>query len=142
MFLGRFERTIDGKGRLAIPVKYRPGLYEGLVVTIGLDRCLAVYPRTKWAAISEQVDQLPMTDVDARRFRRMFFTSAHDDSPDDQGRINIPPRLREYARLDGSVVVAGLSDHLEVWDPSLLSRDLGGIDGDDFDPEVWSKLGI
>jgi MraZ protein len=142
MFLGHFDRSIDGKGRLTIPAKYRPGLNEGLVITFGLDRCLAIYPLAKWAELSARVNSLPMTDGSARRFRRHVFGAAHDDAPDDQGRIHIPPRLREYARLDGGAVVTGLGDHLEVWDPELWSQDLGRIDVDEVNPEAWSNLGI
>ena len=142
MFLGRFERTIDGKGRLTIPAKYRPGPDDGLVITCGLDRCLAIYPLDKWAELSDRVNSLPITDGSARRFRRLVFGAAHDDIPDDQGRIHVPPRLREYARLDGGVVVTGLSDHLEVWDPALWTRDLGSVDGDEVNPAAWSDLGI
>lgn len=142
MFLGQYERTIDGKGRLTIPAKYRTELRGGLVVTRGIDRCLAIYPTSKWAELSGKVNTLPITDRHARAFRRLVFAAAHDDTPDDQGRIGIPPRLREYASLDGGVIVSGLSDHLEVWNPDQWNRERGHVEGEDGATEEWASLGI
>ncbi len=142
MFLGQFERTIDDKGRLTIPAKYRSGLADGLVITRGLDRCLAIYPLSEWHALSGKVGSLPITDRHARAFRRLVFSAAHDDTPDDQGRVIIPPRLREYADLNGGVIVSGLSSYLEVWDPELWNEERGHVEGDGVNAEGWASLGI
>jgi MraZ protein len=142
MFLGQHERTIDDKGRLTVPAKYRAELVEGLVVTRGIDRCLAIYPLPKWNELSGRVNALPITDRRARAFRRLVFAAAHDDSPDDQGRILIPPRLREYAGLDGGVIVTGLSDHMEVWDPQRWHQERDHVEADRLTDEDWASLGI
>ena len=95
MFLGEFVRTLDGKGRLTIPAKFRSDLERSLVVTRGMDRCLAVFPIAEWDQLAARVSDLPMTDRRARAFKRFLFASASHVSPDNHGRILVPPRLRE-----------------------------------------------
>jgi len=142
MFLGEFVHTLDSKGRLTVPAKYRAELDAGMVVTRGMDRCLAVFPMAKWKELSGRVSGLPMTDRRARALKRFLFASASDVSPDKQGRILIPPRLREYADLDGEVVVAGLNDHIEIWNPQAWSSECEQADGHDFDIEAWAAFNI
>lgn len=115
MFLGEFEHTIDDKGRLTIPAKFRAELAKGVVVTRGLDRCLFVYPLEEWQKLAGKVSQLPITHPNARMFSRLIFSGAADLSPDRQGRVLLPPQLREYAGLDGEAVVIGVSTRLEIW---------------------------
>jgi len=115
MFLGRYEHTLDNKGRLAVPSKYRSGLAEGLVVTRGIDPCLAIYPIDEWKRIAEKVSSLPITDFNARVLRRIFFAEATDTKLDGQGRILIPAYLREFAQLADDVVIVGMNTYLEVW---------------------------
>ena len=117
MFLGRFEHTIDDKGRITIPSKFRAELAEGLVVTQGIDDCLWLYPRDAWKALSEKIGALPLTDPKAREFRRQVFGGASDAVPDKQGRVNLPPYLRSYANIDNQAVITGLFDHCEIWNP-------------------------
>jgi transcriptional regulator MraZ len=142
MFLGEFIHTIDEKGRLAIPARFRDDLEGGLVVTRGIDRCLAIYPMEEWKRLAEQVSALPMTDRRARAFRRLVFANASDFIPDKQGRVLIPPRLREYAGLDGEVVITGLSSHVEVWNPDSWSEERERVEGDEASVEEWAALGI
>lgn len=142
MFLGEFVHTIDEKGRLTIPAKFRADLASGLVVTRGIDRCLAIYPLEEWEHLAGRVSALPMTDRRARAFRRLVFANASDAVPDKQGRMLIPPRLREYASLDGEVVVTGLDTYIEVWNLDAWTGERERVEGDDADIEEWSLLGI
>lgn len=142
MFLGEFVHVIDGKGRLTVPAKFRADLDTTLVVTRGIDRCLALYPIPQWEQLAAQVSELPLTDRQARAFRRLIFANASDVSPDGQGRILIPPRLREYASLDGEVVVVGLNTHIELWSPDAWNREREHVEGDEVDIEGWATLGI
>ncbi len=142
MFLGDFTHTIDEKGRLTIPAKFRADLAAGLIVTRGLDRCLAIYPLGEWERLAERVSGLPITDRDARAFRRLVFANAADAVPDKQGRVLIPPRLREYIGLDGEVVVTGLNTYIELWHPDDWSEERGRVEGDDGNIEKWAALGI
>ena len=142
MFLGEFIHTIDEKGRLAVPARFRDDLEGGLVVTRGIDRCLAIYPMKAWKRLAKKVDALPMTDRRARAFRRRVFANASDLIPDKQGRVLIPPRLREYAGLDGEAVITGLSSHVEVWNPDSWSEERERVEGDEASVEEWAALGI
>ena len=142
MFLGEFVHTIDEKGRLTIPARFRDDLEGGLVVTCGIDRCLAVYPMKAWKRLAKKVSALPMTDRRARAFRRLVFANASDFIPDKQGRVLIPPRLREYAGLDGEVVVTGLDTYIELWNSDSWGEERGRVEGDDADVETWAALGI
>ena len=116
MFLGRFSHNLDAKGRLAIPAKFRGALADGLVVTRGIDRCLAVYPLAAWQALAAKIDALSTADTDARQFRRIVFAEAVDGILDGQGRIVVPPELRRYAGIEREVFVVGVNTSLEIWD--------------------------
>ena len=142
MFLGEFIHTIDEKGRLAIPARFRDDLEGGLVVTRGIDRCLAIYPMKAWKRLAKKVSALPMTDRRARAFRRRVFANASDLIPDKQGRVLIPPRLREYAGLDSEVVVTGLNTYVEVWNTDSWGEERERVEGDDAGVEEWAVLGI
>ena len=94
MFFGEFEHSIDEKGRMTIPAKFRGELAAGLVVTKGIDPCLWLYPLDSWGQLAEEINTLPRTDPKAREFRRQMFGGASDATPDKQGRVNLPPYLR------------------------------------------------
>jgi MraZ protein len=117
MFLGRHAHSLDAKGRLAIPAKFREALAEGLVLTRGIDRCLALYPMAAWLPLAEKVNALPISDPDARNFRRLVFAEAVDLELDSQGRILVPPELRRFAGLDRDAVVVGVNTSIEIWSP-------------------------
>jgi MraZ protein len=142
VFLGEFIHILDSKGRLTIPAKFRAGLDTGLVMTRGIDRCLAVFPMAEWEQLAEQVSDLPMTDRRARDFRRLLFANASDVVPDKQGRVLIPPRLREYANLDGEVVVTGLNTYIEVWSSEAWDEVRQQVEGPEVDIDGWTALGI
>jgi MraZ protein len=117
MFFGEFEHTIDSKGRLTIPAKFKDDLVGGIVVTRGLDHCLWAYTREEWKKVSEKIASLPMTSADARRFTRFMFAGANEAIPDRQGRIIIPQKLLEHADIDKDVVVTGMMNRIEIWSP-------------------------
>lgn len=116
MFLGTHSPRLDEKGRLILPAKFRDELAEGLVITKGQERCLFVFPMAEFTQIAEQLRAAPMTHKAARAYSRVFFASASDEVPDKQGRITIPPHLREYAGLTRDCVVIGASTRVEIWD--------------------------
>ncbi len=116
MFMGEFDHSIDTKGRLIIPAKFRNELGESFVMTRGLDRCLFVYPMSEWKRIEEKLKALPFTKKDARAFTRFFFSGASVCELDKQGRVSIGSGLRDYAGLKKDCVVIGVSTRLEVWD--------------------------
>ena len=115
MFLGEYEHSIDTKGRVAVPAKFRTQLEGGLVVTRGFERCLQVYPMDQWQALSERVSGLSLGSTEARQLRRLLFASAFDTEVDKQGRILLPANLREYAGIGDEAVVAGMNTYFEIW---------------------------
>lgn len=115
MFLGEFQHTVDQKGRLAIPAKFREELADGAVVTRGLDKCLVIYPRIEWETLAEKVSRLPQTQPNVRTLSRLLFSGAVDLSLDGQGRTILPQYLREYAGITANVAVIGLYQRIEVW---------------------------
>ena len=116
MFLGEFQHTLDPKGRVILPSAFREGLKEGLVMTVGLDNCLTVHAVGDWQRVVAGLRNLRSTDRRERSFARMITSSAHPDTPDRQGRITIPARLRDYASLTKDVTVVGADSRIELWD--------------------------
>ena len=116
MFIGEYHHTLDEKGRMSVPVKFRASLAEGAVVTRGLDRSLFLYPKSEWQTLAEKLASLPFGQADTRAFARLMLAGAMEVEVDKSGRVLLPEYLREYAALDKSVVVAGLYNRLEIWD--------------------------
>ncbi|HIC92747.1 MAG TPA: division/cell wall cluster transcriptional repressor MraZ [Anaerolineae bacterium] len=142
MFLGEFKHTVDSKGRLTIPAKFRPQLAAGVVITRGIDRCLFLFSMAEWEKLSQQVSQLPITQQEAREFRRLIFSGASDVVPDKQGRILIPSYLREYANLDSEVVIVGNNTYIEIWNAEAWQEAKANIEGKALNAEYWAILGI
>jgi MraZ protein len=115
MFMGEYQHTVDPKGRLIVPAKFRESLGEKFVATKGMDNCLFVYPMDEWKILEQKLKALPFTKADARAFVRFFFSGATECELDKQGRILIPANLRDYASLDKDVVVIGVSSRVEIW---------------------------
>mgnify|MGYP000592664147 CR=1 FL=1 len=118
MFLGKYEHTIDDKGRVTLPAKFRPGLEGGVVTTLGLDGCLLMFPRAEWDKLASRIEALPTMNPDVRNFGRLMFANADDSKPDRQGRVLIPAHLRAYAKLENEVVITGWSSRFELWNPA------------------------
>lgn len=116
MFMGEFQHSIDAKGRLIIPAKFREKLGENFVVTRGLDGCLFGYPQDEWEKLEEKLNEMPLAKKDARLFVRFFYSAATECELDKQGRINIPQSLRRHANLEKSCVIVGVSNRIEIWD--------------------------
>ena len=115
-FLGTHHPRMDDKGRLFLPAKFRERLAGGLVITPGQERCLYVFPDAEFARLFERIRQAPVTSKAARDYQRMFLAGASDETPDKQGRVTVPPGLREYAGLTKDCVVIGAGTRVEVWD--------------------------
>ena len=115
MFMGEYRHTVDPKGRLIVPSKFRELLGAEFVVTRGLDGCLFVYPNDEWENIENKFREIPLTTKDARKFSRFFFAGAADCEVDKQGRVLIPSVLREFAGLNKEVVLVGVLNRIEIW---------------------------
>ncbi|HCL01246.1 MAG TPA: division/cell wall cluster transcriptional repressor MraZ [Lachnoclostridium phytofermentans] len=114
MFMGEYNHTIDAKGRIIVPSKFRESLGEHFVVTVGLDGCLFVYPNEEWQHFVEQLKNLP-GNKEARQLQRYFMAGAADCEVDKQGRILIPGNLRQHAGLDKDIVFVGVLSKIEIW---------------------------
>jgi len=118
MFTGECTHTLDNKGRLTIPARYREELQGGLVITRGDDPCLVIWPPAVWQAMADKVSQMPKTSRKARAYSRRFFGSSQEAALDKMGRVVIPGFLREYAGIDGEAFLVGLGTLIEVWQPA------------------------
>lgn len=116
MFLGTHTPRLDEKGRLILPAKFRERLAPGLVVTRGQEHCLYVFPMDEFVKVTDNLRAAPMTSKSARDYLRVFLSGASDEIPDKQGRITIPPALRDYAGLERELTVIGAGSRLEIWD--------------------------
>jgi MraZ protein len=117
-FMGTFTPKLDDKGRLFLPAKFRDQLAEGLVITRGQERCLTVWTAASFQEEARRAQDAPVTQRSTRDYTRFLFAGASDEQPDKQGRITIPPTLREYAGLTRDVVVIGVMNRVEIWDQS------------------------
>ena len=115
MFMGEYHHTIDDKGRLIIPSKFRSELGESFVITRGLENCLFVYSLVEWNKIVDRLKKLPFTKKDARNFTRFFLSGATVTELDKQGRANISSTLIDFANLEKECIVIGVNDRLEIW---------------------------
>lgn len=123
MFFGEYAHSIDPKGRLIVPAKFREQLGDSFVVTKGLDGCLFVYSNDEWSKIENKIHETPMTTKDARKFMRFFFAGAASLEIDKQGRILLPQNLREHASLEKDVILAGVSTRIEIWNKDKWEED-------------------
>ena len=130
MLLGEYEHTIDDKNRLTLPARFRGAFAEGIVVTRGMDGCLNAYAPADWATVVEaRLASLHPLSKEGRRMHRFFFSGASDGVLDRQGRVSLPAALIEHAKLGRDVVVAGVNDHLEIWDRAAWQRELVEVEG-------------
>ena len=122
MFMGEYNHTVDAKGRLIVPSKFREQLGEEFVVTKGLDGCLFVYENTEWKALEEKLHALPLTNANARKFSRFFLAGATTCEVDKQGRILLPAVLRDFARIDKDAVLVGVGSRIEIWSREIWNQ--------------------
>ena len=122
MFIGEYLHSIDLKGRLAVPVKFRAGLKGQAVITRGLDQSLFVYPMEEWQQLAKKLAALPLAQANSRAFARLMLAGAMDAEIDRQGRILVPQYLRQYGNIRKDVVLAGLYNRIELWDQTNWQR--------------------
>jgi MraZ protein len=142
VFTGEYRHTVDDKGRIAVPAKFRAQLGAGAVVSRWLDACLAIHTQPGWDALATKVAALPITDQNARRFQRLIFAGAAEVELDRQGRILLPAYLREHIDLGTEAVVVGSRDHAEIWVPSTWATYAQGLEDPDELAEAFQGLGI
>ncbi len=129
MFLGEHEHTLDEKGRLTLPAKYRDSFPEGLVLSRGMDGCVYAYAPADWAEHATQLTALGSLSRDQRMIQRHFFSGAAEVALDKQGRVMIPTALASHAGIERDVVVAGVNDHLEIWDRGAWRAQIASAEG-------------
>jgi MraZ protein len=122
MFLGEYQHSIDQKGRVIMPAKFREELADGLIVTMGLDDCLFVYTPAEWSKLEDKIREMPLTDKSARAFTRRLLSGATKGAPDKQGRVMLPQNLRDFAAIKKDVVVIGVGNRAEIWDKARWAK--------------------
>lgn len=142
MFMGTYRHRLDSKGRLTLPSRFRGELGGEVVITRGLDRCLLLFPMSRWEDLAERLDALPIGPQRARRARRWLFSLAHAVAPDRMGRVLVPAELREYAGIDHEVVVTGQKTYIELWAPEAWKDEMVAAQKDGLTEEQWEQLGI
>ena len=144
MFLGEFSHTLDDKGRLTIPSKYREQLAAGLVVTRNpVERCLLVMPLEKWEEVAAKVNALPLADPGSATFRRAVFSAAENLSPDKQGRILLSPVYVNTRGIEGEVIIAGVHSFIELWQPQRWTEKvLAPLEAGSVDAQLFTALDI
>ena len=115
MLIGEYQHSIDAKGRVFMPSKFREELGENFLVTKGIGKCLFVFSKDEWKNFADKLKQIPMTDISSQSFIRMLFASACECETDKQGRILLPQRLRDFAQLAKDMVVIGVGSRAEIW---------------------------
>ena len=142
MFTGEYRHTVDDKGRLAVPARFRAHLAGGAQVSKWIDGCAALFPRADWDELARQTAALPVTDQGARTFQRFLFGTAFEVELDRQGRFVLPAVLRDFAGLESEVVVIGARNHLEFWSPKGWSKYSKQMDQPEVLAEHLQGLGI
>jgi MraZ protein len=135
VFTGEYRHTVDDKGRLAVPARFRAQLEGGAFISRWIDGCLAIHSRSGWDDLEARVADLPLTDPAARLFQRQIFAGALEAELDRQGRVLVPAYLREETGLTTDAVVVGIRDHAEIWAPDRWTKYRRAMD----DPEAFAK---
>lgn len=141
MFKGEFSHTIDPKGRIIVPMKLRDELGDNFVVTKGLDGCLWMFDSAQWDKVEQEIMSMPFTLKEARILSRFIIAGASDGELDKQGRLLIPPSLREYAGLTKDVMLAGVGTRVEIWSKEKY-EDISNFDDVDAMAEKLVELGF
>ena len=141
MFTGEYNHTIDQKGRLIIPNKFRNLLGEVFIITKGIDECLEIYDKKTWDEFSEKINSLPYSNPNAREFKRIFIGRALDLSADKMGRVQLSIALRNVAGLKNDITFLGVGDHIELWDTETYKKK-NNFDNSDEMSRKMEGLGI
>lgn len=131
MFTGTYNHTIDQKGRMIIPNKFRNLLGETFIITRGIDECLEIYDKESWDKFAEKINSLPYSGKNAREFKRIFIGNAIELVPDKMGRVQLTPALRSAVGLVSDVTFLGVGDHIEVWDSDTNKKKNNFDDADE-----------
>jgi MraZ protein len=142
MFLGHFQHSLDEKGRLTVPARFRELLQGGAYITQGFDRCLMVMPGPYFHQVYAHLSALNLADQTARMMRRMILANAYPLEADKVGRVLVPQHLREFAGLDGEAVVAGQGDYFEVWTPTAWNDQVKQLQDTDANNQRFSTLNL
>jgi MraZ protein len=142
MFFGQYDHSLDDKGRVILPAKFRHLLESGAYMSKGRERCLAVYTTEGWNQVAQQVQESAKRGQRERLAAAAFFAGATDAAPDKQGRVVIPPVLREYAGLDRDLVIAGQFTHIEIWDAARWATRTEAGDDSLADPDLTPEFGL
>ena len=140
-FMGEYNHSIDAKGRVIIPSKFREKLGDRFIVTKGRDGCLWVFPTSEWESFSEKLTSLPVARKDARNFTRFFMAGATEAETDKMGRILLPQVLRDYAKLEKDAVLIGTGTRVEIWNAQTWS-DISSFDNVDDLAEQMGEWGF
>ncbi|MBI2055648.1 MAG: division/cell wall cluster transcriptional repressor MraZ [Candidatus Sungbacteria bacterium] len=128
MLLGEYQHSVDDKGRIAIPAKFRKDLSGGVVITRGLDACLYLYPLEEWTKLADKLSKLSITQADSRAFSRLMLAGASHAEIDNQGRILVPEYLRKYAGMTSKAVIVGIYNRAEIWDEKRWFKYRGDVE--------------
>lgn len=140
MPFGEFQYSVDDKGRVIVPPSFRDFVSDGMIVTRGLEGCLYVFPLTNWNTITNKLTDLPLIDTGSRNFVRFFYSGASKAKIDSAGRITLPATLRNFAKLEGNVVVAGAPNRLEIWNEEKWESNLAAVQAEPPAPELLAEL--
>jgi len=140
-FMGEYNHSIDAKGRVIIPSKFREKLGDRFIVTKGLDGCLWVFPTSEWESFTEKLTSLPVARKDARNFTRFFMAGATEAETDKMGRILLPQVLRDYAKLEKDAVLIGTGTRVEIWNAQTWA-DISSFDNVDDLAEQMGEWGF
>jgi MraZ protein len=142
MFTGDYRHSVDAKGRIAIPVRFRTPLGEGAVLARWVDGCAAIFPRASFEDLAEKVAKLPLSDERARAFSRFLFSGAFEVESDQQGRILLPAAIRDWSGVGSDAVVVGSRDHVEIWEPGRWEKSQQAVNSADALASHLTGLGI
>ncbi len=142
MFLGQYQHSLDTKGRLIVPARFRESLAEGGFVTRGFDRCLMVLTIDYFETVYRRINAMNLANPTARELRRMIFSNAYSITPDKIGRINLPQDLRNFARIQAETVIAGQGEYFEIWQPDLWQAEMSALENAEANIERFSALDL
>lgn len=142
MFFGRYEHSLDSKGRLTLPSEYAGDLAAGVVLTRGMENCVYLFPRAEFERISGRLSTLSLTDSRVRKLKRWLFSNAQMTEPDRQRRVIVPQRLREIAKISDKVLVAGMDSYIELWQPEAWDEHDLLLEREAADEDFFASLAI
>ncbi|SRR5690554_4331201 len=137
---GEYQYSVDDKGRVIIPPSFREFVEDGMVVTRGMEGCLYVFPLNSWQRIEQHLTELPLVDPASQKFIRFFYSGAAKLKTDSAGRVTVPPTLRQFAALEGNVMVIGAPNRLEIWNEERWNDNLTEVMGEVPAPELLRTL--